>query len=255
MAFVYSTPLGKIQILNSLRLILKRFSSVSKFYSQLNYYLKEEKESFSYSQFNRYLKGQWEIPDSKVDVFVRFLHNELDICKELILPNISVNISTTPIHVDLRRLTAYPEKLNLIAFHTISRYNLFSKFDRILTHTEAIPIAIAYSQLLEIPWLHVSFRSPPVDRSMLIEHHQIIDQELVGSIYFIKPPEEQSLENKRILLINDYIRRGKLLDTLFRVAEDSNAHVNYLISIIGIGNVWKRFNAELEGNMHVMHFV
>ncbi len=255
MAYVYTTPLGKIQILNSLRLILKRFSSVSQFYSYLNHYFKEKQETFSYSQFNRYLKGQWDIPNSKVDVFVRFLYNEFDLCKELVIPNIKIDTSTTPIHVDLRRLTAFPDKLNLIAFHTISRYNLFGKFDRILTHTEAIPIAFAYSQLLEIPWLHVSFRPPPVDRSMLIEHHQIIDQELVGSIYFIKPPEEQSLKNKRILIINDYIRRGMLLDTLFRVVEDSNAYVSYLISIIGIGNVWKRFNAELDGNMHVMHFV
>lgn len=251
----FSSPFSKIQILNSLRLLLKKRVSVSELYSQINQYFTEKKESFSYSQFNRYIKGSWDIPDSKVDIFMRFLHNELDICEEIIIPSISVNVLTTPIHVDLRRLICYPEKLNLIAFHTITRYNLYRKFDRILTHTEAIPIAIAYSQLLEIPWMNISFQPPPVDRTQIIEHHQIIDQELVGTAYFIQPPKELYLEKKKILIINDYIRRGMLLDTLFRVAEDSGGEIKFLISILGIGNVWKRFHSELEGNMHVMHFV
>ena len=65
----------------------------------------------------------------------------------------------------------------------------------------------------------------------------------------------QNIERKNLLIVSDYVRRGGFLDILFRVADDNDAEVRFLLAIIGIGNAWKRFDRELEGNIKVIHFV
>ncbi len=239
-------------ILGSLRLILKKFNSAQELYNEIRPFIREEKEDFSYSQFTRYLKGEIPIPNKNEDIFVRFLHNNFNLSTDLIQPNIDIDINSTPIQVDINRLLSYPDNLNLLAFHVIRQDHLKGKFDVILTHPEAIPLAIAFSQNLSIPWLSVTFRPPPVHPSRISRYPYLIDQELVATAYFING---QELRNKRLFVINDYIRRGGFLDILFRVIEDNNVEVQFLLAILGIGNAWKRFYEELNGNMRVIHFV
>ena len=239
-------------ILGSLRLILKKFNSAQELYNEIKPVIREEKEDFSYSQFTRYLKGEIPIPNKNEDIFVRFLHNNFNLSTDLIQPNIDVDINSTPIQVDMNRLLSYPDNLNLLAFHVIRQDHLKGKFDVILTHPEAIPLAIAFSQILRIPWVRVTFRPPPVHPSRISRYPYLIDQELVATTYFISG---QEIRNKRLFVINDYIRRGGFLDILFRVIEDNNVEVQFLLAILGIGNAWKRFYEELNGNMRVIHFV
>lgn len=239
-------------ILGSLRLVLKKYKSVRELYNALKPFFREEKEYFSYSQFTRYMKGEIPITNKNEDIFVRFLHNNFNLATDLIQPNIDININATPIQVDMSRLMSYPDNLNLLAFHITSQDHLRGKFDIILTHPEAIPLAIAFSQILDIPWLSVTFRPPPVHPSRILRYPYLIDQELVATAYFISG---QELHNKRLFVISDYIRRGGFLDILFRVVEDNYANVQFLLAIIGIGNAWKGFNEELEGNMRVVHFL
>lgn len=251
--FDYSACFRKNLILRSIKLILTKYRSVRKLYEEIKPFFVDEKEGeFSYLDFNRYITGKTTIPDRKEDILVRFLHNNFNLATDLIQPNIDIDIDTTPIQVDINRLLSYPDNLNLLAYHVIRQDHLGGKFDMILTHPEAVPIAIAFSQNLSIPWLSVTFKPPPVHVSRIMQYPYLIDQELVATAYFIK---DQELHNKRIFVINDYIRRGGFLDILFRVVEDNNVQVQFLLAILGIGNAWKRFYEELNGNMRVIHFV
>lgn len=240
-------------ILHSLRLILKKYRSARELYNTIkSFSLGTEEKEFSYSQFTRYIKGEIPIPDKNEEIFERFLHNNFNLATDLIQPNIEIDITAAPIQVDMSGFLSYPEMVNLLAFHVINQDHLRGKFDAIITHPEAIPLAIAFSQILNIPWFSVSFRPPPVLPSRISQHPYLIDQELVATAYFMN---SQNIRNKHLLFISDYIRRGGFLDVLFRVAEDNDAEVQFLLAIIGIGNAWKRFNVELKGNMKVIHFI
>ncbi|MFX0121800.1 MAG: hypothetical protein ACFE9A_20580 [Candidatus Hodarchaeota archaeon] len=251
---IYSSMFEKNMILDSLKLILTKYKSVRELYNAIALFFKkdQEKEFFSYSQFTRYIKGEILIPEKNADILTRFLHNNFNITTDLVQPNLIINVNASPIQVDMSTLLSSPKKVNLLAFHLIRQDHLKGKFDVILTHSEAIPLAIAFSQVLNIPWWSVSFRSPSVHPSLISQYPYLIDQELVATAYFI---QGQNIQNKKVFVINDYIRRGGFLDILFRVVEDNSAEVHFLLTILGIGNTWKRFYNELEGNMRVVHFL
>jgi hypothetical protein len=240
-------------VLESIRLILIKYSSARELYNEIKeFFLGTEEIKFSYSQFTRYLKGEIPIPDKNEDIFERFLHNNFNLAADLIQPNIEIDIGSVPIQVDMSRFLSYPEKVNLLAYHVIHQDHLRGKFDAIITHPEAIPLAISFSQILNIPWYSVTFRPPSVLPSRVSQHPYLIDQELVRTAYFMN---SQNIRKKGLLIVSDYVRRGGFLDILFRVTEDNDSEVRFLLAIIGIGNAWKRFDMELEGNMKVIHFV
>jgi adenine/guanine phosphoribosyltransferase-like PRPP-binding protein len=239
----------------SLRLVLRKYKSVRSLHRALEpFYQKEEEEKkFSYSQFNRYIKGEWEIPEDKQSVLIRFLIEKMNLARDLIVPNLEININETPIQIDLTRLMAYPEKLNLLSFHVIAQDRLRGKFDAILTHSEAIPLAISFSQLLNIPWFSITFRQPAVHPKKINQYPYLVEKELVRTAYFLK--EGSFLRNHQILIVSDYIRRGGFIDILFRVAEDNHAEIQFLFAVVAVGTLWKRFSTELEGNIRVIHYV
>ncbi|MFX0207315.1 MAG: phosphoribosyltransferase [Candidatus Hodarchaeota archaeon] len=253
MVSYYNSCFRKTQVLNSLKLVLKKFKTVKDLHNAIELQWQEEQEHFTYSQFTRYIKGEIPIPDSKEDVFIRFLHNQLNLTADLIQPNIDINLKVTPIQVNINRLLANPEQLNLLAFHVINQEHLTGRqFDAILTHPEAVPLAIAFALLLQVPWFSLSFRVPPVHPTRISQYPYLVDQELVSTAYFSM---DDDIRNKKLLIISDYIRRGGFIDILFRIAEDNKATVLFLIAIVGIGTSWNRFSLELEGNMRVLHFV
>lgn len=250
--YSFLTEFEKIQLLNSLRLVLRKYRSVKALYEDIRP-LFGDSETFSYSQFTRYIKGKWTIPKIKEDVLVRFLHNNLKLSEDLIKPNLEIDLTKTPIQIDLTRLMAFPEKLNLLSFHAISQERLKEKYDSILTHSEAIPLAISFSQQLNIPWYAIRFRQPSLEPSKISQYPYFVDQELVRIAYFLK--DYSYIKNNRILIISDYIRRGGFIDILFQVAEDNQAQINFLFAIIGIGTSWRRFSVELDHNVRVLHFI
>lgn len=239
----------------SLRLVLSKYKSVRSLHNALApYYQKEEDEKrFSYSQFNRYIKGEWEIPEDKQGVLIRFLNEKMNLAQDLIEPNLEINVNETPIQIDLTSLMAYPAKINLLAFHVIAQDHLIGKFDAILTHSEAVPLAISFSHLLSIPWFSISFRPPAVQPQKISQYPYLVEKELVRTAYFYK--EASILNNYRILIVSDYIRRGGFVDILFKVAEDNHAEINFLFAVMAVGTLWKRFSTELEGNIRVIHYV
>jgi len=240
-------------ILQSLRLILRKYKSARELYNEIKAFsLATEEEKLSYSQFTRYIKGKIPIPDKNEDIFERFLHNNFNLVSDFVQPDIEINLNAVPIQVDMSRFLSYPEKVNLLAYHVINQDHLRGKFDAIITHPEAIPLAISFSQILNIPWFSVTFRPPSVLPSRISQHPYLIDQEIVTTAYFMN---SQNIRKKTLLIVSDYIRRGGFLDILFRVADDNEAEVVFLLAIIGIGNAWKRFDMELEGNMKVIYFV
>ncbi|MHA2304748.1 MAG: hypothetical protein ACXACU_05085 [Candidatus Hodarchaeales archaeon] len=248
----YLSEFEKIQLLNSLKLMLRKYRSVKALYEDIQP-LFGETETFSYSQFTRYIKGKWVIPKNKEDVLVRFLHNKLNLSEDLIKPNLEIDVTKMPIYIDLTRLIAHPDKLNLLAFHVISQEHLRGKFDSILSHSEAIPLAISFSQQLNIPWYSITFRQPSVQPSNIVQYPYFVDQELVRIAYFLKG--QSSIKNDKILIVSDYIRRGGFVDILFKVADDNQAQIDFLFAIIGIGTAWRRFNIELDHNIRVVHFI
>ncbi|MHA2293421.1 MAG: phosphoribosyltransferase [Candidatus Hodarchaeales archaeon] len=249
----YSNYFKKTQIINSLRLVLNRKKSTRELYNSIKeQQWLEEKEKFSYSQFNRYIKKENSIPDDKEDVFIRFLYNNLSLAEDIVKPNVDLDLSATPFLVDMHKLLTNPEMVNLLAFYTIEHEHLKGKFDVILTHSEAVPLAVGFSQILQIPWASITFQRPSVHPSRIMQLPYLIDQELVGTAYFIT---DQQLKNSRLLVISDYIRRGGYLDLLLQVVKELNAEIQFLFAVIGVGNTWKRFNEELEGNMRVIHFL
>ncbi|MFX1514961.1 MAG: hypothetical protein ACFFC6_01540 [Promethearchaeota archaeon] len=240
-------------ILESLKLILKKYKSARALYNEIKtFFSVTEEVKLSYSQFTRYIKGEIPIPDKNEDIFERFLHNNFNLATDLVQPDIEINLSAVPIQIDMSRFLSYPEKVNLLAYHVINQDHLKGKFDAIITHPEAIPLAISFSQILNIPWFSVTFRPPSVLPSRISRHPYLIDQEFVTITYFMN---SQDIRNRKLLVVSDYVRRGGFLDILFRVADDNEAEVRFLLAIIGIGNAWKRFDIELEGNMKVIHFV
>ena len=248
----YLSDFEKNQLLISLRLILRKFRSVKALYEDIKP-LFSDTETFSYSQFTRYIKGTWHIPKDKEDVFVRYLHNNLNLSEDLIKPNLEIDVTKTPIQIDLTRLMAYPDKLNLLAFHVIGQEHLKGKYHSILTHSEAIPIAISFSQQLNIPWYSITFRQPYLEPSKFSQYPYFVDQELVRTAFFLKDYSE--IKNKKILIISDYIRRGGFIEILFQVVDDNQAQINFLFAVIGIGTAWRRFKVELDHNIRVLHFI
>ena len=243
----------RMAIVNSLRYLLVKYPTVKALYSKIisEYYLESEK-GFSYHQFIRYLKGQSRIPETNENIITRFLYNEYNMVLDLIDSKIMLNLKTAPIQIDISDLYSSPSNLNLIAYHVIN-HDLTGSFDAILTHTEAIPMAISFSQLLAVPWYSVSFRRPSVNKDQIIQYPYLLDQQIVETVYFHKL---SAIKNKRVLIISDYIRRGGLLDILFNLVDsEGNSTIGFLIAILGIGNEWKKYSMELEGNIRVLKLV
>jgi adenine/guanine phosphoribosyltransferase-like PRPP-binding protein len=240
------------QVLFGLQLLLQRHSSTSELYRKLEERELDGKElKPSYSQFNRYLKGNTITFQSRINYYRDFLLSEINLVEDLILPRIKVEITTTPIQVDLTELYNFPSAPSFIAYYVSSQQNLFNKFDVILTHPEAIPLAIGFSQILGIPWYSVSTKSPAIPLDKITRYPYYIDKEHVSTLFFNAPREV--LNKKRVLILSDYIRRGGLLDILFRVVEDNSGEVCYLLALIGIGNTWKHFHSELSGELEVIY--
>ena len=185
--------------------------------------------------------------------FRSYLMENIEIVPDLVIPRIDVNIQAQPIQVDLNELLNTPAALNFLAYFLCHKENLYDRFDAILTHSEAVPLAIGFSQTLGIPWYAVSYRSPSADPEHISQYPYLIDQELVSTVYFNQ--KKPGLHNKRVLIINDYVRKGGLLDILFRVVEDNSGEVCYLLAVIGIGSLWKSLFTELHGRLKIVYLL
>ncbi len=245
----------RLQLLFGLRLILKGYRSSRALYKDIiDYKSTNESPFITYSQFNRYLRGETEIPAKKADLIRSFILDNVNITNDLILPSITIDIpedKKNPIQIDLGRLIRSPSSLNFLAYYLTLEEELEGKFDSILTHPEAIPIAISCSQTLKIPWYSVEFRRP-LGRTVS-EYPYLIDQEHVSTVFFNQ--KESRMKNKKIIIISDYIRKGGLLDILFSVVDENHGEVSFLTAIVGIGSIWKRFSTELDGQLKVCHIV
>ncbi|MHA1946328.1 MAG: hypothetical protein ACXAC6_10515 [Candidatus Hodarchaeales archaeon] len=245
----------RLQLLFGLRLVLNGYRSSRALYKDiLNHKSKNESLSITYSQFNRYLRGETEIPAKKADYIRSFILHEINITNDLILPSITMDIpenKKNPIQIDLGRLIRSVSSLNFLAYYLTLKEKLEGKFDSILTHPEAIPIAISFSQTLKIPWYSVEFRRPP--GRTVSEYPYLIDQEHVSTVFFNQ--KEFGIQNKKVVIISDYIRKGGLLDILFSVVDENRGEVSFLTAIVGIGSIWKRFSTELDGQLKVCHIV
>jgi len=244
---------AQIQVIEWLRYALSIYPSIRELYDEIiQQHIIAGEEHFSYHQFIRYLKGQSKITEKSFNIILRFLYNKSELINDLISQNICINLNSSPIQIDMSLLLSYPYKLNLLAFQVISR-DLQGRYDAILTHSEAIPIAVSFSQALKIPWYSLSFRRPLVEEKLISRYHYMIDQEIIETGYFHHLDE---IRKKKIIVISDYIRRGGLLDLLFRIAiDDAQAEIKFLLAIIGIGNEWKRFSTELEGRIRVLRLI
>lgn len=239
----------KIQLLYGLRLSLQRYRSSKKLHDHLKQYIDDNhKLNISYSQLNRYLQGIAEIPSRKINIIRSFLLKEIDPSKDLILPGISVDVEANPLQIDLTNLLNSHSVMNFLSYFLCHQQGLYGNYDTILTHLEALPLAISFSQALDIPWYSVTFRSPLSDPEQIAQYPYFIDREHVSTVYFTR----KDLYKKRVIIISDYIRKGGLLDTLFRVVDDNGGITSYLIAIIGIGSIWKRFSTELGGKLTVL---
>jgi adenine/guanine phosphoribosyltransferase-like PRPP-binding protein len=242
------------QVLYGLRLILEKYRSTRELYMSINNFFSNESDfHVSYSQFTRYLTGQTKLSEKKMAFFESYLLQELKIVPDLLIPRLDIDIHAHPIQVDLTELLSSPSTLNFLAYFLCHKENLYSGFDVILTHSEAVPLAIGFSQILNIPWYSVSYRPPSSSPDHITRYPYLIDQELVSTLYFNH--KRPNLKNKRVLIISDYVRKGGLLDILFRVVEDNSGEVPYLMALIGIGLLWKRLFTELQGRQKVLYLL
>ncbi len=242
------------QVLFGLQLALRRYPSTSKLYEKLRNKKVDGKQlKPSYSQFNRFIKGYSITFQNRIDYYRDFLLSEIDLVEDLIIPRIEVNITTTPIQINLTELYNIPSATNFIAYIVSSQRNLFQNFDVILTHPEAIPFAVGFSQILGIPWYSVSTKLPAINPAKISRYPYYIDKEHISTIFF--DPSKKILNRKKVLIVSDYVRRGGLLDILFRIVEDNCAEISFLFALIGIGNTWKHFHAELDGRLSVVYLI
>ncbi len=241
------------QVLYGLRLLLEKHRSTRKFYSEFKDHLDPDSSlQFSYSQFTRYLKGETKLNPDKLQSFKSYILKKVQIVPDLVIPRIAIDIQAQPIQVDLTELLSSPPALNFLAYFLSNKEILYDKFDVILTHSEAVPLAIGFSMILNIPWYSISFRPPSTKPEQIFQYPYLIDQELVSTLYFNR---RFGFTNKRVLIINDYVRKGGLLDTLFRVVEDNNGEVSYLLALIGIGSLWRSVFTELSGHLKVLYLL
>ncbi|MFW9777544.1 MAG: hypothetical protein ACFFE8_01740 [Candidatus Heimdallarchaeota archaeon] len=244
----------KSLILLSLRLLLKRFKSVRALYLSIAQFGRQESKKFSYPQLSRYLRGEVSIPLEKEVFFLDFLKSELNIERDLILPYIEVDQTLIPLLIDLNGILSYPERINLLVFHTLERKLVPNdKFDAILTHPEAVPIAIAFSTVMRIPWRSISFRPPNQPPSRFRSYPYFIDNELISQVYFTS--RKKGIQGKKLLLVSDYIRRGGFIDLLLQITEEKEAHIHFFYAILGIGTDWRRLARSLDGNLAVGHSI
>lgn len=242
----------KSLILNSLKILLKKYSSVRDLFEDINNFWKDEEEYLTYWQFRRYLNESTMIPAEKEDLFLRYLYSHFDISKNIINPNSKFNFEENSIRIDLTEVYAHPIQLSVIAFHVVLRNHLLNKFDFILTHPEAVPIAIAFSDILNIPWYSLSFRKMDfLEHKDVKEYHYVVEGELIRTAYF---QSKDSFHQKKCFIVTDYIMKAKFIDILLDIATENRAKVNYLFAILGFGKNWKRFETELEGNLNVLSF-
>ena len=245
----------RIQLLFGLRLILQYYRSSRALYHVVkDHTYKNESLSITYSQFNRYLRGETEIPTEKAKIIRSFILTSIDITNDLILPRIDIDIPVdkrNPIIIDLTSFLRSVQSVNFLAYFLTLSDGLKGKFDIILTHPEAIPLAISFSQTLEIPWYSVELTRRHGNN--IKEYPYLIDQEHVSTVFFNHKVTE--MRGKRILILSDYIRKGGLLDILFKVVDDNQGKVSYLVAIVGIGHIWKRFSTELNNQLKVCHLV
>ncbi|PWI47723.1 hypothetical protein CEE45_10095 [Candidatus Heimdallarchaeota archaeon B3_Heim] len=242
------------QVLYGLRLSLKKYRSTNEFYLAFKeFYIDNSDLNISYSQFTRYLRGETKLTRKKMDLFQSYLLEEVNLVPDLLIPRIYIDIQAQPIQVDLTELLSTPSTLNFLAYFVCYKENLYNRFDVILTHSEAVPLAIGFSQTLNIPWYTVSYRPPSTRPDQISQYPYLIDQELVSTVYFNQ--KRPAIRNKRVLIINDYVRKGGLLDILFRVVEDNSGEVSYLLALIGIGSHWKSLFTELHGRLKVLYFL
>ncbi len=234
--------------------MLEKYQTTQEFYLLVRSFFKNESDlHISYSQFTRYLRGETKLSLKKMKYFQSYLLEKVDIVTDLLIPRISIDIQAQPIQVDLTELLSTPTTLNFLAYFLCYKENLFNKFDVILTHSEAVPLAIGFSQTLYIPWYTISYRPPSARPEQISQYPYLIDQELVSTVYFNQ--KRPGIRNKRVLIINDYVRKGGLLDILFRVVEDNSGEVSYLLALIGIGSLWKSLFTELHGRLKVLYFL
>ena len=245
----------RLQLLFGLRLILKGYRSSRALYQDIKKHEYEnEKLDITYSQFNRYLRSETEIPEKKASFIRSFILYTVNITNDLIIPSITIDIpidKKNPFQIDLNSFIRSTSSLNFLAYYLILNEGLEGKFDVILTHPEAIPIAISFSQALKLPWHSVELRRPIGDS--ITEYPYLIDQEHVSTVFYNQ--NDLGMKKKRILIISDYIRKGGLLDVLFKIVDDNQGEVSFLIAIVGIGNIWKRFSTELDGRLKVCYIV
>lgn len=241
-----------VQVLFGLQLVLQRYPSISHLFRKLEEgEFDGKKLKPSYSQFNRYLKGNTITFPDRINYFRDFLLSEVDLINDLVLPEIEVDITTTPIQVDLTELYSSPATTNFIAYFISSQKKLFNRFDAILTHPEAIPLAIGFSQILGIPWFSVTTKRPSVNPDNISRYPYYIDKEHFSTFFF--NINQKSFIKRKVLIVSDYIRRGGLLDILFQVVADSRGDIGFLFALIGIGNTWKQFHTELAGQIEIIY--
>jgi adenine/guanine phosphoribosyltransferase-like PRPP-binding protein len=233
---------------------LEKYRSTREFYFSLKTDLDLNAErKLSYSQFTRYLKGESKLNKEKLNFFRSYLLEKINIVPDLVIPRIDIDIQAQPIQIDLTELLSSPPALNFLAYFFCLKEHLYDRFDVILTHSEAVPLAIGFSQALDIPWYSVAYRPPTGNPEQITQYPYLIDQEHVSTLYFLE--KKLGLRNKRVLIINDYVRKGGLLDILFRVVEDNFGEVSYLFALIGIGSLWKSLFTELSGRIKVIYLL
>ncbi|MHA1996156.1 MAG: hypothetical protein ACW97Z_16605 [Candidatus Hodarchaeales archaeon] len=243
-----------LQVLYGLRLILEKYKSIYEFYLAFEQFITATSDlQLSYSQFTRYLKGETKLSREKIEYCKTYVLKKVNLVTDLLIPRIDIDVQAQPIQVDLTELLGTPSALNFLAYYLCQKEKLYEKFDVILTHSEAVPLAIGFSQTLGIPWYSVSYRLPSAKPENIIRYPYLIEQELVSTVYYNQI--RHGIRDKRVLLINDYVRKGGLLDILFRVVEDNSGEVTYLLALIGIGSLWKSFFTELHGSLKVLHLL
>ncbi len=244
----------RFQILYGLRLVLEQYRSTHRFYLTIKEFIEHNSDiEISYSQFTRYLRGESKLNKEKLSLFRGYLLEKVNIVPDLVIPRIDVDIEAQPIQIDLTNLLSSPSALNFIAYYLCHKERLYDKYDAILTHSEAVPLAIGFSQTLGIPWYSVAYRPPSANPNRIAQYPYLIDQEHVSTLYYL--PKKPGISNKRVLIINDYVRKGGLLDVLFRVVEDNSGEVSYLFALIGIGSLWKSLFTELDGRIRILYLL
>ncbi|MHA1869280.1 MAG: phosphoribosyltransferase family protein [Candidatus Heimdallarchaeaceae archaeon] len=227
----------KLMVLNLLRMVFKRFTTLE----DLKTYLDNKGVEISIANLSRYINGK-ALPKSKLkDKLLKVLvgNRELGLDINLLThKHIEIWPSEYGIAVNNGHILNDSKALNAILFMAIYKQFIPTDVDKVITaEVDGIVIASTLAHLLNIDCVYARKKKPTGSFRCLSEDIQSATSSRIETLYF---PEKYIRKNERVIIIDDIIRSGSTQKALVNLVRKAGGIPVKVIILIGIGSHWEK---------------